>query len=368
MRIPRALCGAFVSLILLCGGTLRAQPAPPTGTVNETTEMTDRARALYIEGQKAAAKGHWGEAHAAWLAAWGLKKQYQIAANLGTAEAHLGRYREAAEHLSYYVREAPERKAKERETARKLLAEVRAHVAALTLKVEPEGAKVLVDGVTVGTAPLREEVFVDPGARAIEATLAGYEAVKVTMEVKAGEARVVPIALVKSEVKPRASGAGGASAATGGTTATTGSGSGGQTPNGGATGGPRAGGLHPGVLFAGIASSAVAITGGVVFAIVSSVKGNDADEQQAALFQDGFGRACEKPTALAARCADLESSLAARDTFGHLSLWSFVIGGTLGMGTAVYVLATPKTKSTSTVRALPMASAQGGGLVVVGEW
>ena len=45
-----------------------------------------------------------------------------------------------------------------------------------------------------------------------------------------------------------------------------------------------------------------------------------------------------------------------------------VIGGALGAGTALYALVTPKPKTTNAVRALPIASARGGGLIVAGEW
>jgi hypothetical protein len=105
----------------------------------------------------------------------------------------------------------------------------------------------------------------------------------------------------------------------------------------------------------------------VVFAIVSSVKASDANEQRAALVQSDGSDAC-MTSPLAAGCDEFRSSLEADRTFGNLAIWSFVTGGVLGAGTAVYALMTPKAKSPSSVQAVPTVTAGGGGLLITGRW
>jgi hypothetical protein len=63
----------------------------------EDEETTKKARALYIEGSNALAEGDWELCRAALLHAWVLKKQYQIAGNLGICELELELNRDAAE-------------------------------------------------------------------------------------------------------------------------------------------------------------------------------------------------------------------------------------------------------------------------------
>jgi hypothetical protein len=324
--------------------------------------MTDKARALFVEGGKSAAKGRWGEAHAAWLAAWSLKRHYQIAGNLGAAEVHLGRYREAAEHLSFYMREAPAAKVKERQKAQELLVEARKHVGALMLKVEPAGADVLVDGVSVGKTPLAEEVFVNPGARVIEARFDGYEVARVKVDAAAGAAREVPLKLAKSGAGTGAA----APAASGGTTATTGNGGGtanGKTQLGAAE---RAGGPNKALIIVGTATSAAAVGAGIIFAVVSSAKASAASDVWDELDHARVG--CPSAT-FAATCNELLRLREGRDRFADASVWSFVAGGIAGVGTMIYAFAVPRVGAKQDrPRVSVVSSLHGGALIVQGAW
>jgi hypothetical protein len=300
----------------------------------------------------------WGEAEAAFRSAWALNPTFDVAYNLGNTEYRLGKYRDAAEYLSFALRVWPllESTAGLRPIAEKRLAESRAFIGALTVKVNVEHAEVLVDGQVVGKAPLPGEVFVTPGAHVLEAKLKGYVGAKEAVQIDKGAAKTIELKL--SAIVPMDA-AGGEAVAT-------------AKPQEGLARGTESavsdGGLRKKLIIAGIASSAVAITGGVVLAIVSNGHGTDADSQQAALLQEAGGRACEMPTTLAQRCEQQRSSLATRDTFRDLSIWSFVAGGAVGIGTAVYGLATTRAKPTSAVRVVPVATAHAGGLVIVGEW
>jgi hypothetical protein len=361
MKIWRATTPVCAALLLLQGAPLLAQTVEQKAAPGETAEMTDKARELYNAGSTALLKGRWGEAHANLFAAWSLKKHHQIAGNLGAAEMQLGRYREAAEHLLYYLREAPTTKEKERKSAQAFLTEARKHIGALVIKAEPAGAEVLVDGAPVGNAPLAGEVFVDPGPRTIEARLDGYKPAKVMVEIAAGSSREVPLQLVKINV-----GAEGAdSAAT-----KKGNGSAAFEGEGRASRGEEIergeSGPHKGVIIAGIATGVVAIGAGIGFAVASNAHASDAERQRAALIPKGAS-ACSSPDP-AVECRDVESSLAAEGTFGNLSIMSFIAGGAVGAGTVIYALTAPRAKRSRAVSATPVVTARSGGVVITGRW
>src|SRR5215212_6726576 len=120
MKALRFLFSATVAAFVLAG-ELSAQAQPIQQAPPSSTAIDDKARELFLEGVKATEKGQWARAHAAFLAAWSLKQHYQIAGNLGTAEAKLGKWRDAATHLSMYLREAPKAKVEERKSAEALL-------------------------------------------------------------------------------------------------------------------------------------------------------------------------------------------------------------------------------------------------------
>lgn len=358
MGIFRWMVSAGAAFFLFQGVPLFAQPGG--AVAGETAEMTDKARELYNTGSAALLKGRWGEAHASLLAAWSLKKHHQIAGNLAAAEMQLGRYREAAEHLAYYVREAPATKQKERHSAQALLADARKHIGALAIKVEPAGAEVLVDGVVVGKAPLSSEVFVEPGTWTIEARLDGYKTARATVEMAAGSAREVSLAVASLEAKRDPAAVIAPPKRTSEPILSTPPKAGGVPEAGGGDG---AGGPRKEVLIAGLAASALGIGMGIGFSVVSNARANDAADLLERLVKDGGARPCLMP-AHADRCGEVDSALAARDVLGDAAAWSFIGAGIAGASTVIYVLITSKRR----VQAAPVVSAGAGGLVVSGTW
>lgn len=287
-------------------------------------------------------------------------------------------HRDAAEHLSYALRtyaisgSTKEQLAK----ARQMLAEAKQHVTVVTIAVNVQGAEVLVDGKTVGHAPLPDDVFVEPGPRVIEAKLAGHAGARQTIEATKGGTRNVALALAPAAPAAAATPTTPAAAATPATPATSVASAGSVGPVapprglGAKAGGaedPRGdGGPNKGVIIAGIATSAATITGGIVFAIASSVKAGEADEGLAALVANDGATPCFM-TSPDAACAPIRSSLEAERAFKNLSVWSFVAGGVVGAGTAIYAFST-RAKRTSYVRAVPVVSAHAGGVVITGRW
>jgi hypothetical protein len=337
---------------------LVAAQTPATPSAAPTAESARRAEGFYKEGVGLFREKKWAEAEKVFEEAWALNPTVDVAYNLGTTEFRQGKYREAAEHLSFALRAWPlmEAMSSQRPLAEKRLAEARTFVGALTVSVNVAHAEVLVDGRSVGTAPLAGEVFVEPGAHVLEAKLKGYLGAKEPVQVEKGTAKTIELKL--AAITPMEASSGVTSDA--------------AKPKGGGVGSTESavgdGGLRKKLIIAGIASSAVAITGGVVFAIVANAKATAEDNQRADLVLQGNGtnQCLEAP--LPGGCKQLESSIAAHDTFTNLSVWSFVLGGALGVGTAVYALVAPKPTPTGTLRAMPTASREGVGVVVVGRW
>src|SRR4051812_35204786 len=89
---------------------LTAYGAPASGQVSagEAAQPHADAQAAldYEAGVKAAEQGDTARAYTLLVKAWSLKRHFQVAANLGLTELDLGKHRDAAEHLAYFLREA----------------------------------------------------------------------------------------------------------------------------------------------------------------------------------------------------------------------------------------------------------------------
>jgi hypothetical protein len=308
--------------------------------------MRDEADRLFNQAYATYAAGKLAEAEGLFEQAFALKQSHDIAANLGLVELKLGKARESAEHLAFALRRSPPSDSDElRKRIKQRLDEALSFVGTLRVKAGVAGAEIVIDGNVVGTEPLEGEVFVEPGAHTIEARLVGYKGAPQAVTVAKGQSADVALTLVKSSTVDAGSG----------------------KPPGSGKGEPaEPGGPSKGVIIAGVTTSVLAIGGGIVFAVVSSVNAADAEERSMTLAQKG-GAPCLMSSP-GPECEAFKSSLTAERTFGNLSLWSFVVGGALGAGTAIYALAAPKSKPKSAVQAAPVVWTSGGGLMVVGRW
>src|ERR1700678_2908811 len=78
-----------------------ARAQRPSTIIEQDRVAGDRADELFRSGNVLAKKDRWTEAEPLFREAWTLKRSYDIAGNLGIAEAALGRWCDAAEHLSF---------------------------------------------------------------------------------------------------------------------------------------------------------------------------------------------------------------------------------------------------------------------------
>jgi hypothetical protein len=337
MRYQRTFRFAALCATLAITAPARAQ-APTGATAPEAANA--QADDLTHRGVDFIKKHQWAEAEALLRQAWGLRHAYDIAGNLGLAEAGLGRWREASEHLAFALETFPANgKAAHRELLREKLAKVREELGALTIVVGTAGAEVLVDGQRVGTAPLSGAVFVEAGAHSVEARLPGYVTARQGVEAVRGGALAVTLAMVAMgpqvrEVPPV------------------------MVPDKG---------RRTSVLIAGGVTGGAALVMGAAFAVVSNARASDAVAKRDALAKSNGAAACtgaSVPTA----CSAVPDAIRGKNAFGTAAAWSFIGAGTVGAATLIYALAAPKAAKTGRVLLAPTVTAKGGGLVIGGAW
>lgn len=253
---PRSLTLALlVASALLC--------VSRTGLAETDTE---RAARLYQQGNAAFEQKQWAEAEAAYLGAWNIAHTFDVAANLGVVEMHLGKHRAAAEFLAYSARTAPpSSKPAQRQRTQQLLDEAKAKVGTVHVKLSGPSATASIDGTVIATEDLGNDLFVDPGKHVLEASGAGSAPARVSFDVGAGEEKDVALALVPLPPERRS--------------------------------------IVPLVVLA--TASAAALGVGIGTTVVSNAKSSDADTQRTAILN--AGGQCVQPGKFATQCSDMKS-------------------------------------------------------------
>jgi hypothetical protein len=180
---------------LLCIGALScAVPGPARAQDTAGDAVVQQAKEHYRQGSEHARNGDWERACVSLKASLELVPHWSTAASLGQCELELGRFADAATHLDDAGRWLPF-DATEQAHIDTLLKRARAQVASLDLQVNRGGATVLLDGETVGTAPIARPRFVMPGEHVATARVEGRPDVSLRFVVKAGERRTIALTL-----------------------------------------------------------------------------------------------------------------------------------------------------------------------------
>jgi len=339
----RNLLSTLVILAMLCFARVAAtQPGD-----------SDARRAAYREGYAAVQAKNWPQAYAVFERLWREAPTYDVALHLGHAEFNLGKNREAAEHLAFGVAHLPPGEGKElAEGGRRALARVKEEVCTVTLIVDRSGANVRVDGKARGTTPVDFEIFLDPGAHVIEATLDGYEPAAEKFDAARGEHRNVVLKL--EPLPPGAAGAGAGSA----------------TPPVGED--ERAGGSN-GRTIALLTGGGVTLAAGVttlVFALKGSSAADRADDARTEAIHYG-PNACGSPAAAPAGvCAALQDANDDRVAANRGANIALAVTGVAALTTATLFIVWPHqaSKRAGAVTLTPTASRESGGLLVNGTF
>jgi hypothetical protein len=200
-----AAWGVVACWLIVCDGNAWAQgpgpvkPAPAQPATAQAGPNPQEAERRYDAGLQFVQGDKWAEAREEFRKAYAAAAQPKYLAALIKAEIATGQHANAAGHLVALLRMKSELDANTLAQAEEKLAELRKQLGAATIKVNVEGAEVLVDGVVVGTSPLKEEVFVGSGRRTFQARREGFVTAEESVEVAAGSKPMVALGLKKDE-------------------------------------------------------------------------------------------------------------------------------------------------------------------------
>jgi hypothetical protein len=341
--------GRHVTGCLVLGWLLVAAPAAAQAPADGlAAAWTERARNLYNEGRNLYAAREWERAHAAFAAAWGVKKHWQIGAMLGHCEMMLGRHRDAAEHFAWALRSGGRAPGMEEIDAMQVgLERARARVAAMLVQVDEPGAQVLVDGELVGTSPLADPVFMEPGRHRFEARVSGRAPVHTSLQLAEGSSQLMVLSFASGVAEVTRAG-----------------------PQASPQRADRSGGPSARLvtLIAGAGVSALALGVGVGYSLKKSDANSDADASLANLTQRYGATPCYQPQAAAAECARLADARERADDAGKVATGAFItfgVAGALTAATAASYLVWPSRKHGDAAGQVSLVAVPGG-LVLTG--
>ncbi|MEZ4310795.1 MAG: PEGA domain-containing protein [Polyangiaceae bacterium] len=154
-------------------GTKSASAASPAVAAQATAEgaVREEARAAYNQALADFRKGDYDSAYTGFLEAERLQGAPQvprIAGNLGRAELKLGKHRDGVAHLAFFLRH--ERGLDEQTVTEMsaLLEQAKSRIGTLRVRVKQAGATISVDGSPVGTSPMEDDLYVNPGTHKID--------------------------------------------------------------------------------------------------------------------------------------------------------------------------------------------------------
>jgi hypothetical protein len=192
--------GITCAAILLCmPGSALGQP---TSAEPSSDAATADAISYYELGLAAARQEKWERAKDLFDEAWRRKQHYQIAANLGMAELKLGKYKDAAIHLTYYLKNARGMNQADWEQGQAMLKEARANIGAVDIIVDRPDVEVFVDGKSIGRSPVKGLVFVDPGLCTVSARLEAERLVERVVHMGPGSQRRVELRSERVPAQP----------------------------------------------------------------------------------------------------------------------------------------------------------------------
>jgi hypothetical protein len=326
-----ASCGLLVCTVAL-GASAQPAPAQPTpqptpgaaadpatgapmpaSNVDASPEALEAAR-LFHQGSAAYDTGRFEEALRAWRAAWDLHRTFDIAGNLAQVELKLGKRRDAAEHLTYALRNfPPSAKASVRAEMEARLDALKKDIPSVRVRVNVPEAEVLVDGQVVGRAPLTDAIYVEPGKHIIGARHAGHIDAQQEIELAAGNTQDLELTLAAAPAD--------------------------HPVNPPDEGGAR---LNNGLLIGGIALAAAGLATGIVGTVVSSGAASDEADLQGPLDAQGIS-SCLMPANQVA-CTDRDDARDRKQTFRGVAIAGFAVGGAAAIATVVYVATRPRAR------------------------
>lgn len=180
-----------------------AAPAPPP-PAPEAPSLADtlqgQAKADYMSGRLLYDDGDFAGALVKFSSAYEQSKDVRLLWNMASCEKSLRHYAKVLGLVRQYLAEGETTlSVADKAEAQALIGTIEPFTAALDLAVTPSGARITIDDVVVGEAPLGKPVIVDIGVRKITVQKDGFE--PVTKELPVGGKPSVSLAIALVEIQ-----------------------------------------------------------------------------------------------------------------------------------------------------------------------
>jgi tetratricopeptide (TPR) repeat protein len=217
---PGLRCAARVALVVVALGAPARQVAAQPDSGQTPAISGDKKEAIrrlasgdrhLHRGDRLAARGRierafkrFEAALAEYEAAHEAYPDPQIYFPIAQAEQRLGRFVDALQHYQQLLAEPDALSAELRTQVEGHVAEVKKNLAGLVLEVEPEGARILIDGDEAARSPMKEPVYIEPGEHRYQVSKRGYRNAEGTLDLSAGEETRRRIELERERVEAAA--------------------------------------------------------------------------------------------------------------------------------------------------------------------
>jgi len=156
----------------------------------------ERAKMLFMKGVTAFAAEDYGKALGYFLESYELNPKSKALYNIGMCYRAQYDFKEAIETFRQYLLQEKKLPKKKRNEVEDLIMEMESSLAQITVIVNENAARIVVDSEEAGLSPLQIILEVNPGTHDIEAVKDGFFTAKETVVVNGGENTVVSLTLV----------------------------------------------------------------------------------------------------------------------------------------------------------------------------
>lgn len=189
-----ALC---LSVLVAASSVASIAVADPKTAKPLAVALTGEAKSAYEAGKLLYTDGDASGALAKFKKAYDVSHDARLLWNMAACEKSLRHYARAANLVSQYLKDAAELLTAENvASATETQKALRTFTSDVTLSGAPKGARILVDGEPVGTAPLTGPLALDVGTRVLRVEADGFQPWETKLAVAGNEQLKVAAALV----------------------------------------------------------------------------------------------------------------------------------------------------------------------------
>jgi hypothetical protein len=197
LKALAAAAGITILMSALCAGVR-------TSAAQGNKKSADEQAKEYFEmAVEAFARDSYGEALSFFQESYKLNPKLKVLYNIAMCQRALMDFKAAIDTFREYLDKGGKKIGKgKRKEIEELIAEMETSLGKITVTVNENGARILVDGVEAGISPIQAILAVNPGTHTVEAGKKGFQSAIKTVKVKSGGHEAVSLTMV-----PEAAGA-----------------------------------------------------------------------------------------------------------------------------------------------------------------